>query len=1172
MAGADILETNTFSSTHIAQADYEMEGAVYDMNRDGARLARRAAIRAEKEDGRRRFVAGAIGPTNRTASISPDVNNPGYRAVSFDDLRIAYGEQIDGLIDGGADIILIETIFDTLNAKAAIFACEERFEAKGVHLPVMISGTITDLSGRTLSGQTPSAFWNSVNHAQPFTIGLNCALGADAMRPHLQELSAVSDTFICAYPNAGLPNEFGQYDETPEMMARQVEGFAREGLVNVVGGCCGSTPDHIRAIAEAVSKYPPRALPEHVPFMSLSGLEPFVLTKDIPFVNVGERTNVTGSAKFRKLITNADYSAALAVARDQVENGAQVIDINMDEGLIDSEKAMVEFLNLIAAEPDIARVPVMIDSSKFEIIEAGLKCVQGKAIVNSISLKEGEEKFLAHAKLVRHYGAAVVVMAFDETGQADSYERKVEICTRAYKILTEQAGFPPEDIIFDPNVFAVATGIEEHNNYGVDFIEATRTIRKTMPLVHISGGVSNLSFSFRGNEPVREAMHAVFLYHAIQAGMDMGIVNAGQLAIYENIDPELREACEDVVLNRRADGTERLLEVAERFRGGPGKEAKVQDLAWRERPVEERLSHALVNGITEYIEADTEEARQKAERPLHVIEGPLMAGMNVVGDLFGSGKMFLPQVVKSARVMKQAVAVLLPYMEEEKRLNGGDQRKSAGKVLMATVKGDVHDIGKNIVGVVLACNNYEIIDLGVMVPATKILETAVAEKVDIIGLSGLITPSLDEMVHVAAEMERQGFDVPLLIGGATTSRVHTAVKIHPRYEKGQAIYVTDASRAVGVVSALLSEEQKPAYVEGIRGEYAKVAEAHARSEREKLRLPIARARANAEKVDWTAYEPVKPEFTGTKVFETYDLEELAQYIDWTPFFQTWELKGRYPAILEDEKQGEAARQLWSDAQAMLKKIIEEKWFRPRAVIGFWPANSIGDDIRLFTDEKRSEDLATFYTLRQQLSKRDGRPNVALSDFVAPVDSGKADYVGGFVVTAGIEEVAIAERFERANDDYSSILVKALADRFAEAFAERMHQRVRKEFWGYASDEAFSNDELIHEEYAGIRPAPGYPAQPDHTEKATLFSLLDATNATGVELTESYAMWPGSSVSGIYIGHPSSYYFGVAKVERDQVEDYASRKGMTIEEVERWLGPVLNYVPGGAAEQAVEDAA
>nr|WP_210271455.1 methionine synthase [Rhizobium sp. RM] len=1166
MAGADILETNTFSSTRIAQADYEMESAVYDLNREGAEVARRAAIRAEREDGRRRFVAGAIGPTNRTASISPDVNNPGYRAVSFDDLRIAYGEQIDGLIDGGADIILIETIFDTLNAKAAIFACEERFEAKGIHLPVMISGTITDLSGRTLSGQTPSAFWNSVRHASPFTIGLNCALGADAMRPHLQELSDVADTFICAYPNAGLPNEFGQYDETPEMMARQVEGFARDGLVNIVGGCCGSTPDHIRAIAEAVKGHKPRPIPEHKPFMSLSGLEPFVLTKDIPFVNVGERTNVTGSARFRKLITAGDYTAALAVARDQVENGAQIIDINMDEGLIDSEKAMVEFLNLIAAEPDIARVPVMIDSSKFEIIEAGLKCVQGKPIVNSISLKEGEEKFLQQAKLVRNYGAAVVVMAFDEVGQADTYQRKIEICARAYKLLTEKAGLLPEDIIFDPNVFAVATGIEDHNNYGVDFIEATKTIRETMPLTHISGGVSNLSFSFRGNEPVREAMHAVFLYHAIQVGMDMGIVNAGQLAVYDNIDPELRDACEDVVLNRRDDATERLLEIAERFRGAGAKEAKAQDLSWRELPVEKRLEHALVNGITEFIEADTEEARQKAERPLHVIEGPLMAGMNVVGDLFGSGKMFLPQVVKSARVMKQAVAVLLPYMEEEKRANGGSERSAAGKVLMATVKGDVHDIGKNIVGVVLACNNYEIIDLGVMVPTTKILETAIAEQVDVIGLSGLITPSLDEMVHVAAEMERQGFDIPLLIGGATTSRVHTAVKIHPRYEKGQAIYVTDASRAVGVVSALLSAEQKPAYIEGIRSEYAKVAEAHARNEREKQRLPLARARENAQKVDWSGYQPVKPQFFGTKVFETYDLEELSRYIDWTPFFQTWELKGRFPAILDDEKQGEAARQLYADAQAMLKKIIDETWFRPRAVIGFWPANAVGDDIRVFTDESRGEELATFFTLRQQLSKRDGRPNVAMSDFVAPVDSGVADYVGGFVVTAGIEEVAIAERFERANDDYSSILVKALADRFAEAFAERMHERVRTEFWGYAPQENFNGEELISEAYAGIRPAPGYPAQPDHTEKKTLFSLLDATEATGVELTESYAMWPGSSVSGLYIGHPESYYFGVAKVERDQVLDYARRKDMPVEEVERWLGPVLNYVPTNAAEE------
>ncbi|MCM2399003.1 methionine synthase [Rhizobium sp. S95] len=1168
MAGADILETNTFSSTRIAQADYQMEQAVYDLNREGALVARRAASRAEREDGRRRFVAGAIGPTNRTASISPDVNNPGYRAVSFDDLRLAYGEQIDGLIDGNADIILIETIFDTLNAKAAIFACEERFAAKGIRLPVMISGTITDLSGRTLSGQTPSAFWYSVRHANPFTIGLNCALGADAMRPHLQELSGIADTFICAYPNAGLPNEFGRYDETPDDMARQITGFAEEGLVNVVGGCCGSTPEHIRAIAEAVAGKAPRKPAEHRPFMSLSGLEPFVLTKEIPFVNVGERTNVTGSAKFRKLITAGDYTSALVVARDQVENGAQIIDINMDEGLIDSEKAMVEFLNLIAAEPDIARVPVMIDSSKFPIIEAGLKCVQGKAVVNSISLKEGEQSFVEHARLIRNYGAAVVVMAFDEQGQADTYARKVEICQRAYRILTEEVGFAPEDIIFDPNIFAVATGIEEHNNYGVDFIEATRTIREKMPLVHISGGVSNLSFSFRGNEPVREAMHAVFLYHAIQVGMDMGIVNAGQLAVYESIDPELREACEDVVLNRRADATERLLEIADRYRDTGEKQARGQDLAWREWPVEKRLSHALVNGITEFIDADTEEARQKAERPLHVIEGPLMAGMNVVGDLFGAGKMFLPQVVKSARVMKQAVAVLLPYMEAEKAANGGgSERQSAGKVLMATVKGDVHDIGKNIVGVVLACNNYDIIDLGVMVPATKILETAVKEKVDIIGLSGLITPSLDEMVHVAGEMQRQGFDIPLLIGGATTSRVHTAVKIHPQYQAGQAVYVTDASRAVGVVSSLLSPDNRSSTIDGLRAEYAKVADAHARAEAEKQRLPLARARENAVKLDWSAYKPKKPSFLGTKVFEDYDLAELAGYIDWTPFFQTWEMKGRYPAILEDEKQGEAARQLFSDAQSMLKKIIDEKWFRPRAVIGFWPANVVGDDIRLFTDEARSEELATFFTLRQQLSKRDGRPNVALSDFVAPEGSGVADYVGGFVVTAGFEEIAIAERFERANDDYSSILVKALADRFAEAFAERMHERVRREFWGYAPDESFSSDELVGEAYGGIRPAPGYPAQPDHTEKTTLFRLLDAEKATGVELTESYAMWPGSSVSGIYIGHPESYYFGVAKVERDQVEDYAARKGMEVREVERWLGPVLNYVPKAVETEA-----
>ncbi|MDB6452891.1 methionine synthase [Falsirhodobacter sp. 20TX0035] len=891
-------------------------------------------------------------------------------------------------------------------------------------------------------------------------------------------------------------------------------------------------------------------------YLRLSGLEPFVLTPDIPFVNVGERTNVTGSARFRKLITNRDYAAALDVARDQVENGAQIIDINMDEGLIDSRAAMVEFLNLIAAEPDIARVPVMIDSSKWEVIEAGLKCVQGKAIVNSISLKEGEEAFRHHARLVMRYGAAVVVMAFDEEGQADTFVRKTEICARAYRILVEEMDFPPEDIIFDPNVFAVATGIEEHNNYGVDFIEATRWIRQNLPYAHVSGGVSNLSFSFRGNEPVREAMHAVFLFHAIKAGMDMGIVNAGQLAVYDQIDPELRERCEDVVLNRRPDATERMLEVAERFRGG-AREEKVRDLAWRDWPVEKRLEHALVNGITEFIEADTEEARLAAERPLHVIEGPLMAGMNVVGDLFGAGKMFLPQVVKSARVMKQAVAVLLPYMEEEKIANGGAARQAAGTVLMATVKGDVHDIGKNIVGVVLACNNYEIIDLGVMVPPQKILEVARERKVDVIGLSGLITPSLDEMVHLASEMEREGFDIPLLIGGATTSKVHTAVKIAPRYTKGPAIYVTDASRAVGVVSQLLSPTQKQAYVDGIREEYVQVAERHERAELAKQRLPLAAARANAFKAGWTGYSVPAPQFLGARIVEDWNLEEIARYIDWTPFFQTWELKGVYPRILEDEKQGEAARQLFADAQEMLARIIAENWFRPRAVVGFWPANAVGDDIRLFTGEDREQELATLYTLRQQTTKRENRPNVALADFVAP--EGVADYVGGFVVTAGPEETEISARYEKANDDYGAIMVKALADRYAEAMAEMLHARVRREFWGYGADETFTPQEMIGEPYRGIRPAPGYPAQPDHTEKRTLFRLLDAEAATGVTLTESMAMWPGSSVSGIYIGHPDAYYFGVAKVERDQAEDYARRKGMPLDEVERWLAPILNYV-------------
>ena len=1159
MAGADICETNTFSSTSIVMADYGMQELAYELNYEGARIAREAAKIAEARDGRRRFVAGSLGPLNKTASMSTDVSNPGHRSVTFDEIVATYTEQINGLIDGGTELLLFETITDTLNTKAGIFAAKKIFAERGYELPVMISGTITDLSGRTLSGQTPTAFWYSVRHANPFTIGLNCALGANAMRAHIAELSDVADTFICAYPNAGLPNEFGGYDETPEMMAKQLEGFARDGFLNIVGGCCGSTPDHVQAIAAAVSKYKPRKIPEVPTLLRLSGLEPFTLTEDIPFVNVGERTNVTGSARFRKLITAGDYTAALDVARDQVQNGAQVIDINVDEGLLDSEKVMTEFLNLLAAEPDIARVPLMIDSSKFEVIEAGLKCVQGKALVNSISMKEGVEKFLEAARLVRSYGAAVVVMAFDEQGQADTYERKVEICTKAYKLLTEEVGFPPEDIVFDPNIFAVATGIEEHAGYGVAFIEATRTITSTLPHVHVSGGVSNLSFSFRGNEPVREAMHSVFLYHAIQAGMDMGIVNAGQLAVYDTLEPNLRQACEDVIFNLRPDATERLLEIAETFKGQAGGEAKGKDLTWRTKPVAERISHALVNGITEFIDEDTEEARLGAERPLHVIEGPLMAGMSVVGDLFGSGKMFLPQVVKSARVMKQAVAHLLPYMEAEKEATGEEVGlKSAGKILMATVKGDVHDIGKNIVGVVLSCNNYEIIDLGVMVPTAKILETAKAEKVDVIGLSGLITPSLDEMVHVAEEMEREGFTVPLLIGGATTSRVHTAVKIHPQYHGGPTVHVNDASRAVGVVSSLLSNEQRPAYIADVKAEYERLAARHYQAEAEKKRTSLEAARANRFAPKWDAYVPPRPSFLGTRVFENYDLTEIARYIDWTPFFQAWEMKGRYPALLDDPEQGPAARQLWDDAQNMLREVLQKNWFRPKAVIGFWHANQVGDDIRLYTDEDRKEQLATFFTLRQQLAKSGGKPHMALADFVAP--EGIADYVGGFVVTAGLEENVIAERFERRNDDYSSILIKALADRFAEAFAELMHERVRKEFWGYGAEETFQPHELVGEPYQGIRPAPGYPAQPDHTEKTTLFHLLNAKQRIGVELTEGYAMWPGSSVSGIYLSHPESFYFGVAKVERDQVEDYARRKGMAVREVERWLGPILNYTP------------
>ncbi len=1154
-AGADIVSTNTFSSTSIAQADYGMQDIASELNQTGATLAKQAAAIAEKVDGRRRFVAGALGPTNRTASISPDVSNPGFRAITFDQLRTAYGEQVRGLIDGGADLLLIETIFDTLNAKAAIYAIAEICDERSIDVPVMISGTITDRSGRLLSGQTPAAFWNSVRHAQPVTIGLNCALGAKEMRAHIADIGRIADTFVCAYPNAGLPNEFGYYDESPEFMAELLGEFAEAGLVNVVGGCCGTTPDHIAAIAKAVAGKTPRKIPDVPRQLRLSGLEAFALTPEIPFVNVGERTNVTGSAKFRKLITAGDYTAALAVAREQVENGAQVIDVNMDEGLLDSEEAMTTFLNLIAAEPDIARVPVMVDSSKFSVIEAGLKCLQGKPVVNSISMKEGEAAFIAHARTVRRYGAAVVVMAFDEKGQADTLERKTQICRRAYDILTKQVGFPPEDIIFDPNIFAIATGMEEHNGYGVAFIEAARWIRANLPGVHVSGGVSNLSFSFRGNERVREAMHSVFLYHAIKAGMDMGIVNAGQMAVYDDLEPELREACEDVVLNRRPDASERLLEIAKKFHG-KGQDAKEADLAWREQPVEKRLAHALVHGITDFVEADVEEARLRAKRPLDVIEGPLMDGMNVVGDLFGSGKMFLPQVVKSARVMKQAVAYLMPYMEQEK--DGRAHSTSNGKIVMATVKGDVHDIGKNIVGVVLQCNNYEVIDLGVMVPAAKILETAKAEKADIIGLSGLITPSLDEMCHVAAEMERQGFELPLMIGGATTSRVHTAVKIHPNYKRGQAVYVNDASRAVGVAQSLLSREGRAPYVAELRGEYARIAAAHTRAQEDKARLPLAKARGNALKLDWSgAYAPPKPTFLGTKVLNDYPIGELVKFIDWTPFFQTWELNGKFPAILDDAKVGAAARALHADAVEMLDKIMSEGWFTANAVVGFWPAQAQGDDILVYGDEALAKPMATLHALRQQLSKREGRNNVALSDFIAPRDSGVADYIGAFAVTAGIGEDVIAERFKRTNDDYSAILVKALADRLAEAFAERLHQRVRKEFWGYAPEENFSGEELIAEHYRGIRPAPGYPAQPDHTEKGTLFRLLDA-GRIGIELTESFAMWPGAAVCGLYFSHPQSAYFGVGKIERDQVEDYARRKGWSVAEAERWLAPILNY--------------
>ena len=1157
-AGADIVETNTFSATTIAQGDYALESAAYDLNVEGARRAREACDAAVAADpSRPRFVAGAIGPTNRTASISPQVNDPGFRAVTFDDLRIAYGEATRGLIDGGADILLVETIFDTLNAKAALFAIDEVFEEKGFRLPVMISGTITDLSGRTLSGQTPAAFWYSLRHAKPFSIGLNCALGAKEMRAHIDEIGRVADTFVCAYPNAGLPNEFGLYDESPAAMAELVGEFAASGLVNVVGGCCGTTPDHIAAIAAAVAGHAPRVVSVIEPRMRLSGLEPFVHLPEMRFVNIGERTNVTGSAKFRKLIQAGDYAAALAIAKDQIESGASIIDVNMDEGLLDGEAAMTTFLNLVASEPDISRVPVMVDSSKWSVIEAGLKCLQGKGIVNSISLKEGEEAFVAQAKKVRRYGAAVVVMAFDETGQADTLQRKKEICSRSYEILTTIVGFPPEDIIFDPNVFAVATGIEEHSNYGVDFIDATRFIHDTLPHAHVSGGVSNLSFAFRGNDPVREAMHSVFLYHAIQVGMDFGIVNAGQLKVYDELTPDLRDLAEDVVLNRRADATERLLEAAPRFKGEVGKVREI-DLTWRTRSVAERLEHALVNGITEYIDADVEEARVASKRPLDVIEGPLMAGMNVVGDLFGSGKMFLPQVVKSARVMKQAVAVLTPYMDAEKAAGGGEGRSTAGKILLATVKGDVHDIGKNIVGVVLACNNFDVVDLGVMVPAAKILERAREEKADIIGLSGLITPSLDEMVHVASEMERQGFDVPLLIGGATTSRVHTAVKIDPAYDRNQTVYVVDASRAVGVASSLIGADKARIKAE-IAADYVKIREGHARGRADKERVSIADARAHGFRADFVAHPPEKPSFLGARTIDVA-IATLVPFIDWTPFFATWELIGRYPAILTDAKVGVAAKALFEDAQVMLKTLIADGALAAKGVVGFWPAQSDGDDIAIYAEDSRHTRIATFHTLRQQMDRKGSdRANLALADFVAPI-GGPKDYVGAFAVTAGIGEAAIADAYGRAGDDYSKILSQALADRLAEAFAEWLHQQVRKELWGHAADETLTPADLIAEKYVGIRPAPGYPAQPDHTEKATVWTLLDPTHRAGIELTESFAMHPAASVSGLYFSHPQAHYFGVGKIERDQVVDYATRKGWDLATAERWLAPILAYQP------------
>lgn len=1163
-AGADILETNTFNANAVSLSDYDMAELGYELNYAGAALARAACDEFSTPE-KPRYVAGALGPTTRTASISPDVNDPGARNVSYDQLVAAYLEAANGLVDGGADIIIVETIFDTLNAKAAVFAIETLFEDRGRRWPVIISGTITDASGRTLSGQVTEAFWNSIRHAKPIAVGLNCALGAPEMRPYIAEMARIADTFVSCYPNAGLPNAFGEYDESPKRQAGYVADFAEGGLVNLVGGCCGTAPAHIAEIAKVVEGVPPRKVPEIEVATRLAGLEPLNITEDSLFVNIGERTNITGSARFRNLIKAEDYDTALSVALQQVEVGAQVIDINMDEGMIDGVAAMDRFTKLIAAEPDISRVPVMIDSSKFEVIEAGLKNVQGKPIVNSISMKEGEEKFVREARLCRKYGAAVVVMAFDEQGQADNLQRRKEICGRAYRILTEEVGFPAEDIIFDPNCFALATGIEEHATYGIDFIEACAWIKENLPGVHISGGISNVSFSFRGNNPVREAIHAVFLYHAIKAGLDMGIVNAGALVPYDSIDRELRDRIEDVVLNRREDAAERLLEIAERFNTKNSGESDDRAAAeWRSLPVRERITHALVKGIDAHVDDDTEELRAEIAaaggRPIEVIEGPLMDGMNVVGDLFGAGKMFLPQVVKSARVMKKAVAYLLPYIEAEKAESGAAAGKDTnGTIIMATVKGDVHDIGKNIVGVVLQCNNFEVIDLGVMVPASKILDAAKEHDADIIGLSGLITPSLDEMVNFAVEMEREGLQIPLLIGGATTSRAHTAVKVAPR-RTGPVVWVKDASRSVPVAAALLDDKQRPALLEATEADYASLRERHAQKN-ERPMLTLEKARANRTPIEWQGYTPPVPaQGVGVRDFHDYDLAELREYIDWQPFFNAWELKGRFPDILNNPASGETARKLYDDAQEMLDTLIKEKWLTANAVIGFFPANAVGDDIEVYTDESRSEVLTTLHNLRQQGEHRDGIPNRSLGDFVAPRETGHRDYVGAFAVTAGLGSQDKIVEFKAALDDYSAILLESLADRLAEAFAERMHERVRKEFWGYQPDEQLDNEALIGEKYRGIRPAPGYPACPEHTEKATLWTLMDVKERTGIELTESMAMWPGAAVSGWYFSHPQSQYFVVGRLGQDQVADYAKRKGWTLKEAERWLGPNLGYNP------------